>query len=128
MGLYYYFPLHVDADDIVDRNDPKQGSSFRPTSSLVQTGGPLASMSSLSLSYASTRRSSLLRLTASETSELEMNVETLKDLFWTLFSKLDAVLQGFRVTYEVAMRIADVCPLDSRYELEETDWPNNAEA
>jgi hypothetical protein len=70
--------------------------------------GSLASLSSLSLANSSGNRSSLLRLTASETSALELNVETLKDLFWTLYSKLDAVLQGFRVSYEVAMRIAEV--------------------
>lgn len=39
---------------------------------------------------------------------MEANVETLKDVFWTLYSKLDAVLQGFRVAYEVALRIAEV--------------------
>ena len=54
------------------------------------------------------QRSSLLRLSAIETSELESSVETLRDLFWTLFSKLDAVLQGFRVAFEVAGRITEV--------------------
>ena len=53
-------------------------------------------------------RSSVLRLTATETAAAEQSVETLKDLFWTLYSKLDAVLQGFRISYEVAMRIAEV--------------------
>ena len=71
--------------------------------------GSLVSLSSLSATGNSANRSSLLRLTASETNALEMNVETLKDLFWTLYSKLDAVLQGFRVTYEVSLRIAEVC-------------------
>lgn len=51
---------------------------------------------------------SLLRLTPSETSGLANSVETLRDLFWTLYSKLDAVIQGFRVGYEVAGRIAEV--------------------
>lgn len=34
-----------------------------------------------------------------------MNTEILLDFFWTLFSKLDAVLQGFRVFHEVVQRI-----------------------
>lgn len=42
---------------------------------------------------------------------MEKNVETLRDLFWTLYSKLDAVLQGFRVSYEVSMRITEVSPI-----------------
>lgn len=40
--------------------------------------------------------------------KLDEDAETLRDLFWTLYSKLDAVLQGFRVTSEVASRIAAV--------------------
>lgn len=35
----------------------------------------------------------------------EVNTEILLDFFWTLFSKLDAVLQGFRVFHEVVQRI-----------------------
>ncbi|GAA5911557.1 hypothetical protein JCM5296_007207 [Sporobolomyces johnsonii] len=58
-------------------------------------------------SWAAEGVASLLRLSASETSSLASSVETLRDLFWTLYSKLDAVLQGFRVAYEVAGRIAD---------------------
>jgi exocyst complex component 4 len=34
----------------------------------------------------------------------------LKDLFWTLYSKLAAVLEGHRVIYEVARWIPSVCP------------------
>lgn len=104
------------------RNDSlRQGIGNRPASSFLLTSGvagsstttalgrgSLASLSALSLSRASTNRSSLLRLTATETTALETNLETLKDLFWTLYSKLDAVLQGFRVTYEVATRVAEV--------------------
>ena len=42
--------------------------------------------------------------------KLDEDAETLRDLFWTLYSKLDAVLQGFRVTSEVASRIGSVRP------------------
>lgn len=92
------------------RNDSSKSltTTGRPASSLSPSS---AGITSLSLSHASTQRSSLLRLTVTETTELEANVETLRDLFWTLFSKLDAVLQGFRVMYEVAGRIAEVSSL-----------------
>lgn len=102
----------------------KQSTSFtaRPQSSLLAVSasnaaeererGTLASLSSLSFSNSNSvsvnPRSSVLRLTASETAAAEQSVETLKDLFWTLYSKLDAVLQGFRVSYEVALRISEV--------------------
>ncbi|KAF8316216.1 Sec8 exocyst complex component-specific domain-containing protein [Cantharellus anzutake] len=50
--------------------------------------------------------SSSLRLIVLEATSKESDLETLRDLFWTLFSKLNAVLQGFRVTYEVSNRIS----------------------
>ncbi|KAL8293460.1 hypothetical protein RQP46_000161 [Phenoliferia psychrophenolica] len=94
-------------EEVEDRNDSSKAfpSAGRPASSTLAPTS--AGITSLSLSHASTQRSSLLRLSATETSELESNVETLRDLFWTLFSKLDAVLQGFRVAYEVAGRITE---------------------
>ncbi|KAG5353237.1 hypothetical protein C0989_009200 [Termitomyces sp. Mn162] len=53
-------------------------------------------------------RASCLRLTALESSSKRVEHEILKDLFWTLYSKLDAVAQGLRVIYEVANRIGSV--------------------
>ena len=49
-----------------------------------------------------------LRLTALESSSQHVDHEILRDLFWTLYSKLDAVTQGLRVVYEVANRIGSV--------------------
>ncbi|KAG5635065.1 hypothetical protein H0H81_012546 [Sphagnurus paluster] len=46
-----------------------------------------------------------LRLAALESSSKRVDHETLKDLFWTLYSKFDAVAQGLRVIYEVANRV-----------------------
>ncbi|KAF5352783.1 hypothetical protein D9756_006065 [Leucocoprinus leucothites] len=46
-----------------------------------------------------------LRLAALESSAKYMDHEVMKDLFWTLYSKLDAVAQGLRVVSEVANRI-----------------------
>lgn len=53
-------------------------------------------------------KSSMLRLAALESSAKHMDHEVLKDLFWTLYSKLDAVAQGLRVISEVANRIGSV--------------------
>lgn len=50
-----------------------------------------------------------MRLSAGESSALQRDGEIMRDLFWTLFSKLDAVLQGHRVVYEVAGKISSVC-------------------
>ncbi|KAK4705054.1 exocyst complex component 4, partial [Phenoliferia sp. Uapishka_3] len=106
VGAEIFALVESTVEEVEDRNDSSKPltTSGRPVSSSLPS---LAGITSLSLSHASTQRSSLLRLSASESSELELNVETLRDLFWTLFSKLDAVLQGFRVAYEVAGRIAE---------------------
>ncbi|GLB35982.1 putative vacuolar-sorting protein 54, of GARP complex [Lyophyllum shimeji] len=50
-------------------------------------------------------KASSLRLAALESSSKRVDHEILKDLFWTLYSKLDAVAQGLRVVYEVANRV-----------------------
>lgn len=47
--------------------------------------------------------------------KLDEDSETLRDLYWTMYSKLDAVLQGFRVTSEVASRIGSVRSLLARF-------------
>lgn len=51
---------------------------------------------------------SSLRIASLEASAKESDRETIRDLFWTLYSKLDAVVQGFRVCYEVSNRIGKV--------------------
>jgi exocyst complex component 4 len=51
---------------------------------------------------------SLLRLAALESSAKRVDHETLKDFFWTVYSKLDAISQGLRVVYEVSNRIGSV--------------------
>lgn len=53
-------------------------------------------------------KASSLRLAALESSAKRVDHEILKDLFWTLYSKLDAVAQGLRVVYEVANRVGSV--------------------
>jgi len=52
---------------------------------------------------------SRLRMAALESSAKVTDLEVLKDFFWTLYSKMDAVSQGLRVVYEVSNRIGSVC-------------------
>lgn len=54
-------------------------------------------------------RSSSLRLSALESLAKPADHDILKDLFWTLYSKLDAVAQGLRVVTEITTRIGSVC-------------------
>ena len=56
-------------------------------------------------------KAAVLRLAALEASTKVSDQETLRDFFWTLYSKLDAVTQGLRVVYEVANRIGSVSGL-----------------
>lgn len=49
-----------------------------------------------------------LRLAALQSTEKQSDYEIMRDLFWTLYSKLDAVTQGMRVIYEVSNRIGSV--------------------
>lgn len=53
-------------------------------------------------------KASTLRLAALESTSKHHDQEILKDLFWTIYSKLDAVTQGLRVVFEVANRIGSV--------------------
>ena len=53
-------------------------------------------------------KSSSLRLSALESLAKRVDHDILKDLFWTFYSKLDAVAQGLRVVTEVTTRIGSV--------------------
>lgn len=57
---------------------------------------------------------SSLRLAALESTAKQVDHETLKDFFWTQYSKLDAISQGLRVVFEVSNRIGSVRALKSR--------------
>ncbi|PWZ02329.1 hypothetical protein BCV70DRAFT_157446 [Testicularia cyperi] len=107
----------VDAtiDEVDVRNEPLRRFSIalRPESMLLSSSSALARSfteslrsSRSSFNVANRPVSSMLRISANETSALQRDGETMRDLFWTLFSKLDAVLQGHRVIYEVAGMIA----------------------
>uniref|UniRef100_V5E5Z1 Exocyst complex component Sec8 n=1 Tax=Kalmanozyma brasiliensis (strain GHG001) TaxID=1365824 RepID=V5E5Z1_KALBG len=102
-------------DEVDARNEPLRRFSvaLRPESVLLASSSALArsfteSMRTSRSSFNISKRpmSTMLRISAGETSALQRDGETMRDLFWTLFSKLDAVLQGHRVVYEVAGMIA----------------------
>ena len=74
-----------------------------------------ATMSSVHMAFArksASTTASTLRLAALESTSKHHDQEILKDLFWTIYSKLDAVTQGLRVVFEVANRIGSVSDLD----------------
>ncbi len=91
----------------------KDHATYIVTSKPAVTGGPLLDIPSSLVEGTRAGHSPLisplqLRLTALESSAKHADHEILRDLFWTLYSKLDAVLQGLRVVYEVAKRIGSV--------------------
>ncbi|KDQ19891.1 hypothetical protein BOTBODRAFT_142567 [Botryobasidium botryosum FD-172 SS1] len=63
---------------------------------------------------------SSLRLTALESATKHADHETLRDLFWTLYSKLDAVLQGLRVMSEVTNKISVPATYTQRREFKDS--------
>ena len=96
-----------------ERNDSVRRSSLRSarlgTSPKMLFSGtfPSQNTTAYSLLVRSSVTSTLfLGDEASSASLVQLNTEILLDFFWTLFSKLDAVLQGFRVLHEVMTRIA----------------------
>lgn len=109
-------------DEVDSRNELLRRSSvmvMRPESLLLSNSNALArsfaentrnsfrssSFGQSATSLATTLGSTSLRLSALESSRVERDSETMRDLFWTLFSKLDAVLQAHRVVFEVVTKI-----------------------
>jgi exocyst complex component 4 len=79
--------------------DPKRSAGSAPAPDGTTTTG---------VSATDKPAASLLRFSALENSATNPDHEILRDLFWTLYSKLDAVSQSMRVVYEVANRIGSV--------------------
>ena len=91
----------------------KDHATYIVTSKPAVTGGPLLDMPSSRAGHSPLISPLQLRLTALESSAKHADHEILRDLFWTLYSKLDAVLQGLRVVYEVAKRVGSVSRFDA---------------
>ncbi|KAJ8294731.1 putative exocyst complex component sec8 [Rhodotorula toruloides] len=95
------------ASSLYNPPSPNPNASSSGTFTALGASASASAAAAAAGSWATEGVASLLRLSASETNTLASSVETLRDLFWTLYSKLDAVLQGFRVSYEVASRISE---------------------
>ncbi|KDN51404.1 hypothetical protein K437DRAFT_272907 [Tilletiaria anomala UBC 951] len=122
--------LQVEVHQVIDttieeverRNEPSRqhsmgraGSMYlgRSSSHTLSFSGPSSSAwrgsgppSTLHVSTSGSVRHGLMRRTAAESFATAMDEETMRDLFWTLFSKFDAILQGHRAVYEVTTRIS----------------------
>lgn len=71
-------------------------------------GMPISTMSGTTAGNHALMATSSLRLAALELTTKRVDQEIMRDLFWTLYSKLDAIAQGLRVVYEVSNRIGSV--------------------
>lgn len=112
------------ASSLYNPPSPNPNASSSGTFTALGASASASAAAAAAGSWATEGVASLLRLSASETNTLASSVETLRDLFWTLYSKLDAVLQGFRVSYEVASRISEVrSPSSLRYTGQFADPP-----
>ncbi|KAL0071792.1 exocyst subunit [Marasmius tenuissimus] len=94
-------------DEVSERAEYGQRSSIFSYSGGSSEGVYIFSVDpSLVVNHSNEYLSALtLRLAALESSSQHIDHEVLKDFFWTLYSKMDAVAQGLRVIYEVANRI-----------------------
>lgn len=97
--------VEVTISEVNERVETSFRSSLQP---LFDGGRPSSVYVYADNGAITVKGASSLRLTALEKTVKEKNKEVLKDLFWTLYSKLDAVVQGLRVVSEVANRIAMV--------------------
>lgn len=96
-------------DEVSERHEAIQRPAATSMARNTLKHDSLASVMSLTAATASNLPSaSGFRPSTSQQHAHLASAETLRDLFWTLFSKLDAVLQGFRVSFEVSMRISEV--------------------
>ncbi len=107
-ALEVYTLVESTIDDVRERSEVgKRASVAHPPS---QPGRRLSNTYVFTEAQTTRAQSAIsLRLAALEAHSGGMGREPLRDLFWTLYSKLDAVLQGLRVVYDVATRIGSVC-------------------
>ena len=103
-------------DEVEERAEYSRRSLFALTSGLGKSEGVYiintchpASVDATVGTKTPLVKSSSLRLSALESLATRADHDILKDLFWTLYSKLDAVAQGLRVVAEITTRIGSVC-------------------
>ena len=93
----------------------KRMTILSPATAAASTGGRPSSAYIITETPASKSKpgdmvvtANCLRLAALENRSKESDHVVLKDFFWTLYSKLDAVMQGLRVVFEISNRIGSV--------------------
>ena len=116
----FKFPVTATIGQLATATSHRGGDTSFLTSSLATNALGIAGVAvdaTFQGAAVNTRRSTAeatnLRLTALESSTKRLDAEILRDLFWTLYSKLIAVSEGLRVVYDVANRIGSVCVLTS---------------
>ncbi|KIJ46391.1 hypothetical protein M422DRAFT_66747 [Sphaerobolus stellatus SS14] len=112
LPLEIYSLLESTIDEVNDRAEFNKRMMVLAPGAVIASGasgpaspGGAADRSSSMIGASRNLTLSNLRLSSLESSLKPVDHETLRDMFWTLYSKLDAVLQGLRVIYEVANRI-----------------------
>jgi exocyst complex component 4 len=86
----------------------RRGLEQSPSNTVITTGGGPNNTVAGGLYVFVGEGPGALRLAALEGAAKKADHEILRDLCWTLYSKLDAVVQGLRVVSEVADRIGSV--------------------
>ncbi|WFD48571.1 Xaa-Pro aminopeptidase [Malassezia furfur] len=115
IGQRLPFEVHQLVDATIDEVDRRHDPARYAVSDTTRTENVLFAPSALTASFiedGGARRSFSLASAAQlggaratgqhELAALQRDMETMRDFFWTLFSKLDAVLQGHRVVQEIA--------------------------
>lgn len=96
-------------DEVNERAEMNRRLTFYSTNTQGRPSSVYMFAGEVNLSNASSFIDAVaLRLAALESTEKRTDHEVLRDLFWTLYSKLDAVTQGLRVIYEISNRIGSV--------------------
>ncbi len=100
--------LPTEVYNLVEATISEVGERVESSNRLSMIGPSMDGSRSSGMFFSAGSSSGGLRLAALELSVKENSREVLKDLFWTLYSKLDAVVQGLRVISEVSNRIGSV--------------------
>lgn len=110
-------------EEVSERSEFGRRSSVGSSLSLARSEGVYIHVADSTSTFSQTvtgkgdyLSASRLRLAALEPPARGPDYNTLQDFFWTLFSKLDAVVQSLRVTYEIANRIGAVSVLSFGFE------------
>ncbi|KAG8937024.1 hypothetical protein FRC02_008131 [Tulasnella sp. 418] len=89
-------------DEVAERSQYGVQHELHVPKAQLRSWGPISKTSVSFSPDVHGLRAASLRLTALESASRGNDSEVLKDFFWTLYSKLDAVLQALRVVYEVS--------------------------